>query len=196
MIKIIAFDFGGVLYTYNHNKFMGEIARELKVSKKALEKSWTNPMKKFETGKIKEKHFWNMILTKLKLKHDLRPLHDIAINHFQPIKPNLSFLKKLKRKYRIALISNQTEWIDYLDNKYKFKKLFDYLIISKDFNTRKPQKRIFNILIKLSKVSPSEIIFIDDDNYKSVVRSMNMDFVQYNSLEQLKKELNNSKVRL
>ena len=123
MIKVIAFDFGGVIYTYNHPILMKDVADELNQSVGAVTDAWKVGIKRYERGKISENEWWTIFLRKLNLKHDKKRLHKIALDHFKPIKDSLKILNNLKGKVITGLISNQTSWIEDLEKKYKFKKL-------------------------------------------------------------------------
>jgi HAD superfamily hydrolase (TIGR01509 family) len=192
MIKVIAFDFGGVIYTYNHPILMKDVADELNQPIKAVTKAWKVGIKRYERGEITEDEFWTIFLRKLNLNYDKKSLHKITLNHFKPIKDSLKILNNLKGKITTGLISNQTSWIEDLEQKYKFKKLFDILIISKDVSSRKPSKSIFRLFIKKTDVKPKEIIFIDDSfDYKKSVESVGIKFIHFRSPRQLKTELKN-----
>lgn len=191
MIKEIVFDFGGVLYNYNHNQLMKKIGNKLGVSEDLMGKIWKRSIIKYEKGEISEEQFWKLILDKLKKNIDQKILHNLVIDHFQPIKGTLEILKKLKLKYSIGLISNQTTWINNLNVKYNFKKLFKLIIISKDIALRKPQKEIFELYISKSGLKPEEIIYIDDSiEYEKAVKKVGMKFLHYQNSEQLENDLN------
>jgi len=190
MIKVIAFDFGGVIYTYNHDILMKDVARELKQQVRAVTNAWKVKIKDYERGKISEDEFWTAFLRKLNINYDKKILHQITIRHFKPITGSLKILADLKDKVVIGLISNQTSWIEDLERKYKFKKLFDMLVISKDVSLRKPSKSIFKLFIKKTKVKPNEIIFIDDSfNYKDATESVGINFIHFQNSKKLKNEL-------
>jgi len=190
MIKVIAFDFGGVLYTYNHNILMKDIARKLKQSVILVIDAWKIKIKDYELGKISEDEFWTAFLRKLNIVYDKNILHQIVIMHFKPINESLKILANLKGKVVTGLISNQTSWIDDLERRYGFKKLFNILLISKDISLRKPSKSIFKLFIKKTNVKPNEIIFIDDTiDYKNPTESVGINFIHFKNPKQLKNEL-------
>lgn len=191
MIKAIAFDFGGVLYTYNHTNLMIKVSNELNLSKERVTKAWNKGIIEFEKSEITEQTFWEIFLSELCLSYDIKKLHELVIEHFQPIEGSLRILNKLKDKLILGLISNQTDWIDELEKKYHFKRLFNIIIISKEVSLRKPQKEIFELFFKKSNVKPEEIIFIDDFlEYKQQVEEMGMKFIHFQTPDKLKKDLN------
>lgn len=197
MIKVIAFDFGGVVYTYEHDVLMKDVAKQLKQPIKAVTEAWKFKIKEYERGKISEDEFWTAFLGKLKINHDKSVLHRITINHFKPIDGTIKILTTIQNKVVTGLISNQTSWIEDLERKYYFKKLFNILVISKDVSLRKPSKSIFRLFIKRTKVKPEEIIFIDDSlNYKEATESVGINFIHFKNPNQLETELKNYGVKL
>lgn len=195
MIKAIAFDLGGVLYTYDHDRLMKDVSKELNLPVKEVTEAWKKGIVEFEMGDISEQHFWQIFLNELNITHDLKTLHKLVIEHFQPIKGSLKILNQLKDKLILGLISNQTDWIDLLDKKYNFRKLFDIILISKEVSLRKPGEEIFKLFIEKSGVKPNEIAFIDDFiGYKESVERIGIKFIHYQNPSQLKQDLNKLKV--
>jgi FMN phosphatase YigB (HAD superfamily) len=79
----------------------------------------------------------------------------------------INTVKKLKEKYKIALLSNNNkEYCEEYLFKPKLDKLFDGLVISYQVGYRKPSPEIYQILIKKFDLKPEEILFIDDDPAK------------------------------
>lgn len=195
MIKAIAFDLGGVLYTYDHDRLMKDVSKELNLPVKEVTEAWKKGIVEFEMGDISEQRFWQIFLNELNITHDLKTLHKLVIEHFQPIKGSLKILNQLKDKLILGLISNQTDWIDVLDKKYNFRKLFDIILISKEVSLRKPGEEIFKLFIEKSGVKPNEIAFIDDFiGYKESVERIGIKFIHYQNPSQLKQDLNKLKV--
>lgn len=72
-------------------------------------------------------------------------------------------LPKLKEKYNIYILSDiMKDFIPYFLNKHKINKYFDWIIESCNVWYRKPQKEIFEIILKKYNLNPKETIFFDD----------------------------------
>ena len=70
--------------------------------------------------------------------------------------------KELSKHFKLWILSNDvSEWSKYLRNKFKLNDLFDVVVISWDVKTRKPDKKIYEILLE-NTWSKSEIYFVDD----------------------------------
>ncbi|MDP3966082.1 MAG: HAD-IA family hydrolase, partial [archaeon] len=75
----------------------------------------------------------------------------------------IKFAKKLKNKgFRIAILSDQWHLSNPALIPKKFHKIFSPVLVSCSVGVRKPDPRIYKILIKKLKVRPEEILFIDD----------------------------------
>ncbi|NLY75142.1 MAG: HAD-IA family hydrolase [Firmicutes bacterium] len=75
----------------------------------------------------------------------------------------IACVKKLKDKYRIALLSNDiAEWSQYLRAFHQIDQYFDYAFISSNMRVRKPDKKIYIDALKQMDAKPRECIFIDD----------------------------------
>lgn len=83
----------------------------------------------------------------------------------KPDKELVSLIRKLKKNYKIILFSNFIgDFLRKLIETHEINDLFDEVIISSDHGKRKPNHNFFEILVKISGVKKSEIIFTDDKN--------------------------------
>ncbi len=75
----------------------------------------------------------------------------------------IEIARTLAKKYCLAILSNDVkEWSNYLRTKFDLNSLFKTIIISGEVGYRKPDKRIYNILLDRIRSSPSNCVFIDD----------------------------------
>jgi len=191
MIKLIAFDFGGVLYTWDKSKLLKDLSKELNIKPGSVDNAWGKYITLFEKGKISKKKFWTRFLKFLNINHSHYKLNQVVLKQFKPINKNIALLKKLKQKYSVALLSNHTDWIDDLEKKYHFKKWFDTLVISKEQHCSKPDQKIFKLLIKKSNFKPKEIVFIDDYiDYQDDVKKAGLHFIAYTNHKTLLNKFN------
>ena len=189
MIKALGFDFSGVCFTYNSEKFMGDLSKELGVPKELVKKAWSAKLPYFEKGELDETTFFEYLLNEVGKRHDHKALHQIAIEQFKPVPEVLAVIAKLRENYRVGLMTNQT-WMDELEQKYHLKKDFDFVIVSKEVKCRKPEPEIFELLIQKSECRPNEIIFVDDSiEYKTATETAGINFVHYKDIDQLKEDL-------
>ncbi|MBS1764113.1 MAG: HAD family phosphatase [Bacteroidetes bacterium] len=174
MIKNIIFDFGGVLLPIDISKTALEFER---LGLADFESIYS--MKKqirffddFEKGIIPASSFRSEIR-----KHYKRPLADEEIDYawnalLGELPPErFSFLKELGEKYNLYLLSNTNsihhaafiKALNHTFGKDQFENLFVKTYYSFQMGARKPDKKIFNMVIKDSGVNPQETVFIDDN---------------------------------
>ncbi|MFX1338089.1 MAG: HAD-IA family hydrolase [Promethearchaeota archaeon] len=71
--------------------------------------------------------------------------------------------KELRKKYKLAMLSNDLkDWSKFLRVKFKINHFFDILVISGDVGYRKPDKKIYEILLEKTKSPAEDCLFIDD----------------------------------
>lgn len=72
-------------------------------------------------------------------------------------------MKKLKTHYKIGLLSNfVSEWLRFLFKKFNLEELFDAVVISTEHKLIKPDPKMYQLILKMLDVKPSEAVFIDD----------------------------------
>ena len=75
-----------------------------------------------------------------------------------------SVANELKSKHSLALLSNDVkEWSNYLCKKFELNDLFSVIVISGDVGLRKPDSKIFKLILDKIKVPPECCVFIDDN---------------------------------
>ena len=75
----------------------------------------------------------------------------------------ISFAEKYYTKYDFVLLSNDvSEWSSYITKHYKLNKYFKYKIVSGDVKCRKPEKKIYELIVEKTEKSFAECIFVDN----------------------------------
>lgn len=80
--------------------------------------------------------------------------------------------QKLQKEYHLALLSNDvSEWSAYLRKKYDLNQYFEEIVISGDVGLRKPDKAIYELLLRRLQCRPENSVFIDD-RHKNLIPAM------------------------
>jgi len=75
----------------------------------------------------------------------------------------INIARSLKESYSLAVLSNDVkEWSSYLRSKFGLDKLLKVVVISGEEGYRKPDRKIYTILLDRIHESPSSCILIDD----------------------------------
>lgn len=198
MISTIAFDYAGVLEISERN-IVSEITAYMNIS---LEEWLSVYHSLYHLCNIEGKS-WNevAILTVEKLGASKEQVAEIKeIMRFNALSKRVNdglveIIKKLKTNYKVALISNYPPHLREKLRKQNLLDLFDEVIISSEVGYQKPQREIFMLLCERVKISPQELIFVDDSK-KSLEGANDIGYtpILYRSNEQLEQDLKELKV--
>ncbi|MFH0890697.1 MAG: HAD family phosphatase [Candidatus Liptonbacteria bacterium] len=157
MTKAIIFDWAGVLASDGYWVWLRKNVEDIEDRKEFFHKisedvdsakiSHDEFLEKLslETGRLKER-VWDEIKKEIIINKDL-----------------ISFVKKLKARYKVGLLSNFTHpWLSEIIAENNLWGLFDRHIISSEHKMVKPDPRIFQKILDMLGVKPEEAVFIDD----------------------------------
>ncbi len=192
MIKAILFDSGGVIvYQKLFFKKLNEIFRP-----KNKKKFWRQinieaiPLCK---NLISEKEYWKKILRLNNKDQSKIPKNlwgEIYENSTKVDRNILNIIKKLKKKYKLGLISNSIKSHEKINKKRKIFNFFDTIILSHKVLLTKDNKRIFELAAKELKVKPKDCIFIDDvKGFVRVAQTVGMKGIIFSNKKKLISDL-------
>jgi putative hydrolase of the HAD superfamily len=200
-IKGILFDMGGVLVETPGPKsfelFAQRLRRNYGVSVSGLEGilekkvivSWNRGRENPDVN------FWRKFCTRLRIKG--APLHkfnSFAVQDYKtstkPKEGVLSLVKRLKKKYKLGILSNTNEVAVAVNKKRGMFRDFAVLIFSYKAKSVKPQRKIYQIAAKKMKLPPQNLLFIDDklENVRAS-QKFGMKAIHFRSFPQLKSDL-------
>jgi putative hydrolase of the HAD superfamily len=194
-IKAVIFDLGGVIVNYNNLYAAKRISRMLDISifkllKVALGER-SKLIKEYQKG-MPARVFWKKVSKKLGIKDfEQKKVEKAWCEMFSLNKPVFQLLPKLKRHYKLALLSNTIKVHgDYVFKKYHLRRFFSVITFSYKVKTRKPEAKIFKITLKKLNTKPSETLFIDDlHEFVSVARKLNINSIRFRNIKKLKQDL-------
>jgi len=177
-IKLIAFDVGGVLQlgTYDDSKqwkhhTMGVhkyIARKLKIKLDTWFDSIDTDYAKAIEGKISREKVISIISKRLKVSKVklIALLHKAYARAFKKNRELYKIAKKLKKQGEmVGILSDQWYFSEDVLMGRRDMKGFNPIICSCDVGMRKPNPKIYKMLIKKARVKPNEILFIDNRDW-------------------------------
>jgi putative hydrolase of the HAD superfamily len=167
--KAIILDLGNVLVKLDYSRsFTNYIKSDNKNREYFMKSLFFDPIHKdHESGKISSDEFITEFIQIIERVIGVKVNKDEMLKAFNSIfaEPLISedTLLKMKKNYSLYLFSN-TSFIhfDYIYNNYSFMKLFDEFFLSYELKCMKPDEEIYKKVIEKIKISPSEIIFVDD----------------------------------
>jgi len=201
MIKAIIFDYGNVIHKWDNDIFLKEFVRLSGMDYNHVVDVifGQNLHDKLETGEISNIDFFKKIKDGLNLKISQDEFFKLFSSKlFQEIRTTISLIKRLKKDYKVALLSN-TNKIDF-DNvikRFELFPLFDAVTLSFEVGHRKPDKEIYLNALKKLNLKPNECVFIDDiKEYSDAASKLGIYEINYTSYENLIKELKKLNVKV
>jgi HAD superfamily hydrolase (TIGR01509 family) len=165
MMKVIFFDYGGVLADEGFKNGLHAIAGLNRLDpetflEKARELIHTT---EYLIGKRDEMFFWDEIRDQTGIKMNDAELRNMILDRFILRKWMMDIIDELgKNHIRLAILSDQTNWLDELDQRdhffHKFEKVFNSYHIRKS----KMDVSLFSDVLGVMKVDPEYALFIDD----------------------------------
>ncbi len=172
-IKAIIFDLGGVLLNIDFKKVSNAFkALGVDTFDEMYSQSEVNMLfENLEVGKISEKEFClgiNKHSGKSILAGDVTTAWNSILLDYR--KESLAFLKILKKKYKLFLLSNTNSIHQEAFNKIfetsigqgSFNSLFDKAYYSHEIGLRKPDAAAYLYVLSENNLLPHEVLFIDD----------------------------------
>jgi len=167
-IKVVLFDLGRVLVDFDHRRAAERIAffcpkSAVEIYNLFFESEATVA---FEAGKIAPKDFYLKVKQMLDLKLSYDSFIQIWNDIFFLTPKNRSIFKlvnTLRANYKTALLSNiNTLHYEHLKKNFPVFGVFDRVFLSFELGSIKPDKEIYNLVIRELKVNPQEIFYTDD----------------------------------
>ena len=165
MIKCVIFDLGRVVINVNQELMFGEFSGNSGKPINEIKKIYGNSAgrKKFERGKITSAEFYNSMKKDMNLKMDFNEFKKAYTGMFSHNRDIEKLISKLKKKYRLVLLSNTDELhYNFIKKEFPVLNNFDDYVLSYKVGMRKPNPLIFIEAIKKSKTMPWNCIYFDD----------------------------------
>ena len=163
--KAVLFDFGGVLATEGFREGLQEIARRqgldpLKVHLAGMDAIYDSG---YIVGKGSEAEFWAMMRERTGLSGTDAELSEEILRRFV-IRPRiLDAVRRLSRMGIItAILSDQTDWLERLDDRDLFYSEFDHVFNSYRLAKGKGTPSLFADVVAGVGIAPPEALFVDD----------------------------------
>jgi glucose-1-phosphatase len=193
MIKTIIFDWGGVLTIGRYTKsILDNISKRKKIEIEEIYNKFDKLIVQLNHGKINFKQFVKEVEKKLSLNISEKEMKEIFKNSIIPNQQIIPFIKKLKSKFNIIMLSDNDEvTVSFLKKEHKeMFNLFSKKYFSHELKMVKPNLKFYRYVLKDMNIKGSECIFIDDKQ-KNVEASEKVGIkrILFINLNQLKKEL-------
>lgn len=193
-ITTIIFDLGEV-YLRGFRKVESLLIPILKLDEKTIhDQIYTEDSSLHElfTGDITEDEYWASLISRTGWDIDIDTLKAAVRKNFVEIEGTRALIEELKEKgFKLGLLSDHTrEWIEYCDGKFDYHKLFNSVLYSYEAKAMKPEKKVYEMILKNLDSRPEENIFIDDKPKNLVpAKEMGIHTILFKDSKQLREEL-------
>ena len=192
-IRAVLFDFGGVLAEEGFRKGLYQIASLNAIDPDAFFTAAQGLIftSGYLTGRCSEASYWDQLRASTGIKGRNDELKDIILERFMLREWMLDLVRKLKlASVRTAILSDQTNWLDELDERLHFFSLFERVFNSFHQGKSKNDPSLFDDVLSLMNLEPGETLFIDATlGHVERARSRGLHAIHFTSREQFLGEM-------
>jgi putative hydrolase of the HAD superfamily len=165
-IETVLFDFGGVLSEEGFKNGLQAIARLNGLDEENFVSTANDVVHAcgYVIGKVSESTYWEILRETTGIRGDDQHLRNEILSRFRMREWMIDTVKRLKAlKVRVGILSDQTNWLDELDARDNFFRLFDYVFNSYHMGKSKKDQTHFADVVRMLGVEAHKVLFIDDD---------------------------------
>ena len=167
-LRAVFFDLGGVIVRTEYQAPRQQLAEKFGMDYEDIDKivftgGNHSSHARATLGEITEEEHWHNVMRVL--KRSASEYERIRDEFFagDVIDLNiLSFLRSIKPKYKVGLISNAWSGLRAYIEREKFADAFDHMIISAEVGVAKPDPKIYQLALDQLQVKANEAVFVDD----------------------------------
>lgn len=187
--EYIVFDLGNTLIRFDHNISSGKIAKAFNVDLKKMYDTFfdSDITRSFERGGLTPREFH--------LKAGQLLGFDIPYDDFVKIWNDVfwedsamcELARKLKKKYKLMLLSNiSLLHFEHIRKKFDIIEIFDELVLSYEVGAIKPERKIFDEVVKRAGGEKKGLFYIDDrEDLIKAALEMGIDSVRFENIDKL-----------
>ena len=190
MIKLVIFDIGGTIVDFGESIYYEYLSGKLGLPKQRIRRVFDKLITESEYDKITTGQMLRSASRELGV-----PVSDLDWGVFRKlarINPDTTnIMRALKKKYKVVLLSNigrsrfEETAMHFLD-----RRMYSHAFVSYAIKLRKPDRRIYEYVLKKMRTKAPESLFIDDriSNVRGA-RKTGMKAIWFTNTKELKKRL-------
>jgi HAD superfamily hydrolase (TIGR01509 family) len=192
VVSVLAFDLGGVLFSdgtkefveYLHSTFGVDVAHAEELLNGALGSS-------YREGRLTRNEFWSAFRRALRRSAFEDELEARWIDGYRLDEGTRDLIQEVSQRYDVYYLSdNVAERVEAVERRYRFLRLFKGGVFSHDVGVRKPNRRIYELLLERMQVEARQVLFVDDKDWALVPAvHLGMKTVLFRDSEQVRHEL-------
>ena len=192
-VDTVLFDFGGVLADEGFEKGLKAIA-----ARHGLDESGFFNLAHdlvhatgYLTGHADERVYWQSIRDRTGIRDDDRTLRNELLARFM-LRPWIFDIVRLLREsgIRVGILSDQTNWLDELNERDDFFKCFDVVFNSYHLGNSKMDPSHFSGTLSRLGAAPEKVLFVDDNGaHCDRARSVGINAIHFTGRETFIREI-------
>ncbi|HNY64556.1 MAG TPA: HAD family phosphatase [Deltaproteobacteria bacterium] len=186
-VKAVLLDFGGVIADEGFKNGLYQIARDNGLDEEAFFEKAREAI--HDTGYLlgtgTEKEFWDELRRETGIRGADRDLRETILKGFIVRPWMLEVIGRLKSLgVRVAILSDQTDWLDELEESMRIFGLFERVFNSYHLGKSKLSPSIFTDVLGEMGLAPHEALFVDDTpGHVERARSMGLNAILFKGRE-------------
>lgn len=188
-VDVVFFDWGGVLSGEGFINGLNFLAAQNEMDADQLFHDVREVI--FESGYVygrcSESEFWGALKKRIPLNGDQTQWREEILSRFKPRQWMFDIVRALKAMdVRVAVLSDQVNWLDELEAKFGFSKDFEKVFNSYHYGWTKSEPEFFHLALKeMGGVEPSRAMLVDDATTNvRVAREVGLEAIYYDNKEQ------------
>lgn len=164
-VECVLFDFGGVIAEEGFRGALVDVAHRHGLDPEVLPRLAMDAVYEsgFVVGRGGEQDFWQRLQEKVSIPESFASFRDEVLQGFVPRARMLALADTLRRRGLIvAILSDQTHWLDWLDRRDGIYRHFDRVFNSYYLGKGKRDPSLFRDVLAELHLEPSSVLFIDD----------------------------------
>jgi putative hydrolase of the HAD superfamily len=165
VFRAALFDFGGVIADEGFKNGLREIARANGLPMEEFEETAREAIHEtgYITGTGTEASFWEILRNRTGIRGGDDELRSTILEGFTVREWMIEVIAALRSKgIRLAVLSDQTDWLDELDCRTGFSRYFEQVFNSYRLGRTKREKGLFLHVLSVMHLVPGEVLFVDD----------------------------------
>jgi putative hydrolase of the HAD superfamily len=164
-IQAVVFDYGGVMADEGFVNGLDAIARRQNLSPERVREAAPEAIHAsgYIVGRAPESEFWSLFRGMTGVRGEDAELRREILGRFRLRPRMLALVRALRaRGLRVAILSDQTDWLDTLEARDHFFANFDKVFNSYHMGKTKRDPSLFEDVSRELGVAPGRILFVDD----------------------------------
>jgi epoxide hydrolase-like predicted phosphatase len=165
-ITAILFDFGQVIASFDLERMVRNLADASGSAPAAIRGHMMEVRDlaiRYESGSLTSDAFFEQVRTKTGMRLDRDGFRKAYCDIFTPIPGTHDIIRVLKPRYRLALVSNTSEWhFEYGIRTVDVFPLFDTVTLSYEVGAMKPDPAVYHDALRKLGLPPAACIYVDD----------------------------------